>query len=184
MEPAAKLMQRWFGIEYRLIESIAGLRATDRFLEILSDISGKPVPEKYQRQRRMLIDGMRDAHFFIGGKKVCLALESDHSVQMSRMLDEMGASVELAVIPTLSEAADMICAREVEIGDLFSIDGAFDVLVSNSHAEDTAQRLKVPLYQAGFPVYKVLGYTSKVTIGYRGTMAMIHEIANLLVQKH
>jgi nitrogenase molybdenum-cofactor synthesis protein NifE len=183
MEHAAKLMQRRFGIEYRMFESIAGLRDTDRFLETLSEFSGKPVPGKYQRQRRALVDGMRDAHFFTGGKKVCIALEPDHAVQVSRLLDEAGASVELAVIPTLSEAADLICARDVEIGDLFSLESGFDLLIANSHAEDTAQRLKVPLYQAGFPVYKVLGYTSKVTVGYRGALGIINEMGNLMMNR-
>jgi nitrogenase molybdenum-iron protein alpha/beta subunit len=166
-----------------MFESIAGLRDTDRFLETLSEFSGKPVPGKYQRQRRALVDGMRDAHFFTGGKKVCIALEPDHAVQVSRLLDEAGASVELAVIPTLSEAADLICARDVEIGDLFSLESGFDLLIANSHAEDTAQRLKVPLYQAGFPVYKVLGYTSKVTVGYRGALGIINEMGNLMMNR-
>ena len=33
----------------------------------------------------------------------------------------------------------------------------------------------------GFPVYKVLGNNSRVTIGYRGTLSMINEAANLLM---
>ena len=127
---------------------------------------------------------MRDAHFYFGGKKVCIALEPDLAVQTSRWLDEMGASVELAVIPTLSDAADRIRARKVQIGDLFSITGEFDVLIANSHAESAAKRLGVPLYEMGFPVYKTFGYTSKVTIGYRGALAMINEMANLLMQRH
>ncbi len=184
MEPAAKLMQRRFGIEYELFESIAGLRDTDRFLDALSRISGRPVPEKLQRQRLVLIDGMRDAHFFFGGKSICLALEPDHAVQTSRWLEEMGASVGLAVVPTLSEAVDAIRARNVEIGGLSSIKGKFDLLISNSHAADTAKRLTVPLYQTGFPVYKILGHTAKVTVGYRGTLAMVNEAGNLMMKGH
>jgi nitrogenase molybdenum-iron protein alpha/beta subunit len=95
----------------------------------------------------------------------------------------MKATVELAMIPTLSDAAERICAQEVRIGDLFSITGEFDALISNSHAESAAKRLGAPLYEMGFPVYKALGYTSKVTIGYRGTLAMINELANLMMKK-
>jgi nitrogenase molybdenum-iron protein alpha/beta subunit len=36
----------------------------------------------------------------------------------------------------------------------------------------------------GFPVYKTLGYTSKITIGYRGTLTMINETGTLLMMKH
>ena len=38
--------------------------------------------------------------------------------------------------------------------------------------------LDTPLYQLGFPVYKILGKTAQVTIGYRGSLALINEIAN------
>ena len=62
--------------------------------------------------------------------------------------------------------------------------GNFDLLISNSHAEDTAKRLGAPLYQMGFPVYKVLGNSHKVTIGYRGTLGLINDIANLFLEVH
>jgi nitrogenase molybdenum-cofactor synthesis protein NifE len=184
MEPAAKIMKNACGIEYRVIEGLCGLQDTDRLMEILSEISGRPMHQRYERQKKVLIDGMRDAHFFYGGKRACLALEPDLALQMSRWLDEMGARVELAMIPTLAASADLIRAKNVELGDLFSIRGSFDLLISNSHGSDTAQRLKAPLYQTGFPVYKVLGAASRVTIGYQGTLAMINEVGNLLMRNH
>ncbi len=184
MEPAAKLLRQRTGVEYQVVESCSGLAATDRLLQTLSGISHGPIPHKYERQRRVLVDGMRDAHAIFGGKSACIALESDLAVQASCWLNELGARVELAVIPGLTEAAGRIQAREVTIGDLFSIQGEFDVLIAGSHGESTAKRLGVPLYEMGFPVYKSFGYPSKVTIGYRGTLAMIHEVANLLMTRH
>ncbi|OGW52451.1 MAG: hypothetical protein A2Z46_03645 [Nitrospirae bacterium RBG_19FT_COMBO_55_12] len=184
MEPAAKLLQQKFGIAYRMFEGMSGLRDTDAFMETLSQFSGMAMPETYARQRRVLVDGMRDAHFYFGGRNICMALEPDLAVQISKSLEEMGASVELAVISTLSDAADRIRAREVVIGDLFSLQGRFDLIISNSHAEETAKKLGVPLYQIGFPVYKVLGYTSKVGIGYRGTLNLVNEVGNLLMEHH
>jgi nitrogenase molybdenum-cofactor synthesis protein NifE len=184
MEPAAKLLNRKFGIEYRVFDSIAGLVDSDGLMQTLAKVSGNPLPARYERQRRVLVDAMRDAHFFFGGKKVCLALEPDCAVQTSKWLDEMGATVELAVIPTLSAAADHIRARDVKIGDLFSIAGDFDLLISNSHGSSAAKRLGVPLYEMGFPVYKTLGYPSKVTIGYRGTTTLINEVGSILMGRH
>jgi nitrogenase molybdenum-cofactor synthesis protein NifE len=184
LEPAAKSLRDKTGVAYRVFDGLAGLADTDALMETLSELSGNPVPALFGRHRRMLIDAMRDAHFFYGGRNACIALEPDHAVQMSRWLAEMGATVERAVIPALSDAAGLIRARDVEIGDLFSIKGKFDLLISNSHAEDTAKRLGAPLYQAGFPVYKILGYPQKVMIGYRGTLAMINEVGNLLMKGH
>jgi len=184
MDTAAKLLQQKFGIGYQVLDSVAGLKDSDALLQTLEMISKKPVPPKYVRQRKVLVDAMRDAHVYFGSKKICIGLEPDLAVQTSKLLDEMGALVELAIIPTLSDAANRIRAQEVRIDDLHSITGEFDLLISNSHAESTARRLGIPLYEMGFPVYKTFGYTSKVTIGYRGTQTMIGETANLLMKKH
>ncbi|HDH00971.1 MAG TPA: nitrogenase iron-molybdenum cofactor biosynthesis protein NifN, partial [Nitrospirae bacterium] len=151
------------------------------FMQMLSALSNRSVPSEFERQRRILVDGMRDAHFYYGNKRVCIAVEPDLSVQISKVLDEMGADVKLAVVPSYSDAVEKIQAKNIIVGDLFSIRGSFDLLISNSHAENTAKKLGAPLYQAGFPVYKILGYNSKITIGYRGTLTMINEIANLIV---
>ena len=77
-----------------------------------------------------------------GRKRICLALESDLAAQTSAWLREMGAHVELAVIPALSDSAGRIQAGEVVIGDLFSIQGDFDLLIAGSHGESTAKRLE------------------------------------------
>jgi len=184
LEPAARMLEKRTGTAYQVFDSATGLGDTDEFLQALSRISGNSIPRHYDRQRRVLVDAMRDAHFFFGGKKVCVALEPDHALQTAKWISAMGAFVELAVIPTLSSAAEHISAREVRIGDLYSIQGPFDVLISNSHAESAAKRLGVPLYEMGFPVYKSIGYTAKITSGYRGTQAMMNEMANLLMKKH
>jgi nitrogenase molybdenum-cofactor synthesis protein NifE len=168
MKSAAEILKEKFGVEYKAFESIAGLRNADMLMETLSMLSGNEIPKKYERQRRILIDGMRDAHFYITGKKVCLALDHDLAAQTAAWLNEMGAEV----VEANSE------------GGLFSITGEFDLLISNSHAEDTAKRLGAPLYQMGFPVYKILGNTHKITIGYKGTLGLINAIANLMMGAH
>lgn len=169
METAAMILKERFGIEYKVFESISGLKDVDMFMEVLPMLSGKQMLAKYERQRRILIDGMRDAHFYYGNKKICIALEPDLSIQTARWLGEMGAEIEMV---------------DVNSGDLFSVKGNFDLLISNSHAEDTAKRLGVPLYQMGFPVYKVLGNNHRVTIGYSGTLGLINGIANLMMRAH
>ncbi|MBI5097857.1 MAG: nitrogenase iron-molybdenum cofactor biosynthesis protein NifE [Nitrospirae bacterium] len=183
MEQGARRLNERCGIEYTVFESLSGLRDGEIFMQILTFLSGNPVPAKYERQRRILIDGMRDAHSYFGNKKICIALEPDMAIQTSRWISEMGAEITLAVIPQNTESAREILAKEVVVSDLFSITGELDLLISNSHAEDTAKRLDVPLYQIGFPVYKIIGNNSKTTIGYRGTLAMINEAANILLRK-
>jgi nitrogenase molybdenum-cofactor synthesis protein NifE len=182
--PAADLLHRHFGVGYQVFDGVTGMAGTDALLAELSRISGRPMPGRLHRQRLVLADGMRDAHEYFGGKKICLALEPDLAVQTSRWLTEMGATVDLAIVPTLSPAADRITARDVRIGGLSLIQGKFDAVIANSHAERTAGRIDAPLYEIGFPVYKSLGYTSKVTMGYRGTLTIINEVGSVLMKGH
>jgi nitrogenase molybdenum-iron protein alpha/beta subunit len=180
MGEPADMLKANFGIDHRVFESISGLKDTEEFMNFLSDISGNSIPQKYVRHRQVLLDGMRDAHFYISGKKVCIALEPDLTVQISRCLHEAGADIELAVMPNIpAQTVGKIRARHLVAGDMYSIDGYFDLMVAGSHGENTAKRLGIPLYQIGFPTYKVLGCTSRVTIGYIGSLALINDIANL-----
>ncbi|MFA5354290.1 MAG: nitrogenase iron-molybdenum cofactor biosynthesis protein NifE [Thermodesulfovibrionales bacterium] len=182
MEGAALLLKEKLGIEYRVFDSIAGLSGTDEFMETLAALSGKAIPSRFQRQRRVLMDGMRDAHFFYGGKRVVLALEPDLAIQTSQMLHEMGATVERAVIPAHSPAAGRIKADEIIVGDLTSLRRS-DLIISGSHAENRAQELKTPLWQMGFPVYTTLSSNARVTIGYRGSLGLINSIADLFLRE-
>ncbi|MCL5422830.1 MAG: nitrogenase iron-molybdenum cofactor biosynthesis protein NifN, partial [Nitrospirae bacterium] len=181
MEGPAGILKERFAIEYKVFESISGLEDTDALMATLSCLSGNRMPSKYERQRRVLADGMRDAHFFFGNRHAGIALEPDLALQTSRWLDEMGADVKTVVTPQSSKAAEKITAERVVVGDLSSLEGGIDILISNSHAEDTAKDLGIPLYQMGFPVYKILGNNSKVSVGYRGSLTMINEVANLLM---
>ncbi len=181
--PSIKLKEQ-FGMEYRVFRGLIGMRDTDSFMEALSMLSGRPMPGKYQRKRSILIDGMRDAHFYLGGKRACLALEPDLSIALSRMLDEAGVVVKQAVIPYSVPSAVHLIADEVIVGDLQSVGDGIDILISNSHAQETAKRLKIPLYHAGFPVYKLLGIAARVTIGYSGTLGIVNELGNLMIAAH
>jgi nitrogenase molybdenum-iron protein alpha/beta subunit len=185
--PARKLKER-SDIEYKVFESITGLSDTDTLMETLVLLSGNGVPSKYVRQRHILMDGMRDAHFYFGNKKVVSALGPDLSVQTSRWLSEMGAEVVLSVIPHAAASEKSIETREVIIGDLWAINrgwpGESDLLISNSHAEDLARQRGIPLYQMGFPLHKIIGGSARTTIGYRGSLMLINDMANMLAGAH
>ncbi|MHB8883045.1 MAG: nitrogenase iron-molybdenum cofactor biosynthesis protein NifE [Thermodesulfovibrionales bacterium] len=183
MEKPAQVLRDRFGIEYRVIESLSGLQQVDRFMELLSLLSCCRAAPKYERQRRILVDGMRDAHFYTAGRKAAMALEPDHALQSAAVLGEIGMDISLVVTPAGSAATARIAAECVRTGDLFSLHGEFDIILSNSHAGDRAAELQAPHLQTGFPVFKRLGNTAKMTIGYRGTLELINDIANILAQE-
>ena len=48
-----------------------GLKQTDMFLNCLSEITGKPVPECLREDRGRLLDAMVDSHKYNGGRPCC-----------------------------------------------------------------------------------------------------------------
>ncbi|MGY4182784.1 nitrogenase molybdenum-iron protein NifN [Bradyrhizobium sp. USDA 4518] len=186
MRRAADVLQAKAGVPFRLFERLCGLDANDEFVTFLSEISGRPVPVKYRRQRGQLTDAMLDAHFHIGGRRVAIAAEPDLLFDLSSMLHDMGAQVTAAVTTTQSVVIERVKAEEVLIGDLEDLEELAgtkqcDLLVTHSHGRQAAARLKIPFYRAGFPMFDRLGAGHQLSVGYRGTRDMIFDIANLVI---
>ena len=61
----------------RCSSGCAALAPNDDFIAFLTEISGRPAPAKYRRQRGQLVDAMLDGHFHIGGRKLAIGAEPD-----------------------------------------------------------------------------------------------------------
>lgn len=186
MRGAAEILKQRFGTEYDVFRELSALESVDEFLMGLSILSRKPVPEKYRRQRRQLQDAMLDTHFFFGRKKVALALEPDLLWSTARFLTSMGSTVQCAVTTTKSPLLAELPIDEVTIGDLEDFErlavGA-DLLITNSNGKAIANRLHIPLYRQGLPIFDRLGIGQFTKVGYRGTMNLLFDIGNIFLEQ-
>lgn len=184
---AADLLKDRTGVpDYRL-DCLMGLDAVDSFVAALAQISGKPVPEKIERQRAQLQDAMVDSHFMLGFARVAIAADPDLLYGLSRLVTEMGCEVVAAVAPARANILQDVDAVQVGIGDLEDMEIAAmrngaQLVISNSHAVETARRLGVPLLRSGFPQYDLIGGYQRLWVGYRGTRQALFDLANLLVE--
>jgi len=186
MKRAAEAMQQKTGVPFRLFERLCGLIPNDEFIAFLSEISGRPVPAKYRRQRGQLADAMLDTHFHIGGRKLAIGAEPDLLFDLSSMLHEIGAEVAVAVTTTVSPVLERVRTQEVLIGDLEDLEELAkardcDLLITHSHGRQAASRLRIPFYRAGFPMFDRLGAGHQLSVGYRGTRDLIFDLANLVI---
>ncbi len=165
-----------------MFDSLTGMAACDRFFRALSGICGRPAPARFARERRALVDGMRDAASAFGGKRVVLAGETDAVVGLSALVREMGGDVPLAVVPTHAPACADIASARVIVGDFGSVKGDFDLLIAGSHGAMAAEAAGAGHLVWGFPVFERLGYNSSVSVLYRGTLNMVNLIGNALME--
>ncbi|HEX8979997.1 MAG TPA: nitrogenase iron-molybdenum cofactor biosynthesis protein NifN [Parasulfuritortus sp.] len=183
---AADLLKQRSGVPDWRFESLMGLEQVDAFVAALAEISGQPVPEKIERQRDQLQDAMVDTHFMLGFAKIAIAGDPDLLYGLARLVADMGCEVTAAVAPSRSPVLEAVPAAEVKLGDLEDLEKTIkqngaDLIVCNSHAADTARRLGLPLYRAGFPQYDLIGGYQKLWVGYRGTRQTLFDLANLMV---
>jgi nitrogenase molybdenum-iron protein NifN len=184
MRPAAEALARKNDVLYTVLDRLTGLEANDRLLALLSELSGKPVPNKYRRQRSQLVDAMLDGHFFFGGKKIALGAEPDLLWSIGSWLTEMGAEISAAVTTTASPLLERLPTAEVLIGDLEDLETratGCDLLITHSHGRQMAERLGLPFLRMGLPTFDRLGAAHRLAVGYRGTRDLIFEIGNLFM---
>jgi nitrogenase molybdenum-cofactor synthesis protein NifE len=183
---AALELRKRFGIPAHGFTSLTGLAEVDRLVATLSAISGRPVPEAQRRWRSRLADAMVDSHYQFGAKRVALALEADHLKGLAGFLGSMGCELVAALSATRVRGLDAIPCENVFVGDLEDLEAAgkgADLLVANSNGRQAAAKLGIKAHlRTGYPVFDRLGAHQKVWVGYRGTLNLVFEVANLFQQ--
>jgi nitrogenase molybdenum-iron cofactor biosynthesis protein NifN len=185
MRAAAKVLEDRFSIPFELFPSLTGLDVVDDFIQGLADLSGVPVPQKYRHQRQQLQDAMLDTHFYFGRKRVSLAMEPDLLWSTAQFLQSMGCEIHTAITTTKSPLLEQVPVDTVTIGDLEDFEQkavGSDLLITNSNGAKISQKLHIPLYRMGFPIFDRLGNGSRCTIGYWGTMQLLFDIGNLFLE--
>ncbi|MDK9725241.1 MAG: nitrogenase iron-molybdenum cofactor biosynthesis protein NifN [Sterolibacteriaceae bacterium MAG5] len=186
---AADRLKARTGVPDYRFDHLMGLAACDAFTQTLAEISGQPVPDRVERHRAQLQDAMVDTHFMTGFTRFALALDPDLLLAFSQFLAGVGGEVAAAVSPVRADVlSDMPCAV-VQVGDLEDLELAAResgarIVISNSHAVQTAGRLGLPILRAGFPQYDFVGGYARAWVGYRGARQALFDIANLFLGQH
>lgn len=185
---AADLLAERTGVPVYRFPHLLGLAMMDQLLMALARISGEPVPTRQERERARLQDTLVDTHFMLGQARFALALDADHLLAFSDLLTAAGAEVVAAVAPARGPALDLLPGT-VKLGDLEDLEqmaqaAHAELLISNSHAVASAERLNLPLLRAGFPQYDLLGGYQRTWIGYAGARQALFDLANLRLSQH
>jgi len=184
MRKAAAALEAKADVPFTLLQRLTGLAPSDELMATLARISGRPVPPKYRRQRSQLVDAMLDGHFYFGGKRIAIGAEPDMLLNIGGWLADMGCTIAAAVTTTHSPALAQAPSDDVLIGDLEDLEQRAedcDLLVTHSHGRQAAERLGVPLFRVGLPMFDRLGAAHQVAVGYHGTRDLIFAIGNLFI---
>ena len=106
MRAPAEALHGRAGVPYTLLPTLTGLEATDRFLALLSRLSGQPVPARLRRRRSQLLDAMLDGHFHFGGRAVAAGnarLSAEGEVDgLQKQLDQLPTDIRKKIVEMLN----------------------------------------------------------------------------------
>lgn len=176
-----------------------GIRATDAFFELLTEITGQAVPEFYAAARGRLIDSMVDGHKYVFGKKAVVYGEEDLVVGMTALLAEIGVKPVLCasggksgrMAEGIAAAIDGLdCSmplvkEDVDFYDIETLAGDLevDLVVGHSKGHAFARQEKLPLIRVGFPIHDRIGGQRILHLGYHGAQALFDVITNAMIEK-
>lgn len=188
-----------FGVVHHQLPLPVGVRLTDAFVEVLTELSqGRSTPAWLDAERGRLVDALVDGHKYVAGKPVAVFGDEDLVLALTAFCTEIGLRVVLAAtggrsgalrehltatIPRLSP--DIVVLEDAGFDD---IDAAAEqtgvqLLVGHSKGYPTARRLGVPLIRAGLPIHDRLGGQRLLHLGYRGAQRLFDQIVNTVIEQ-
>lgn len=195
---AGTLLRDRHGVSGQRIGWPLGVRESDRWFELLSELSGRPVPQEIRQTRARLLDALVDGHKAVSGLRAAVFGEEDFVVALAVFLAEIGAQVTAAASggstgrlrSALESAVEPEARSELQVlddSDFFDLetslaDRRVDLLIGSSKGHKLAQTRGVPLVRVDFPVHDRFGGARIRLLGYDGALALFDQIVNAVLE--
>jgi nitrogenase molybdenum-iron protein NifN len=196
LETAGVSLQTRFNVRRHLLGLPIGIRESDAFFHLLSELSGKAVPVKYHRERGRLVDSLIDGHKYVFEKRAVVYGEEDLVIGLASLLCEIGVRPVLCATggrnknfePALRQAVPSLPAESrvkggFDFAEIAETAPALkpDFFIGSSKGYRAARALKVPLVRVGFPIHDRIGGQRVLHLGYRGAQELYDHIVNALL---
>jgi nitrogenase molybdenum-iron protein NifN len=196
---AAGYLDVMFGVPAYHLPLPIGIKGSDKFFSLLETLTEEKRAEKYEDERRRLVDAYADGHKYVFDKRVIIYGEEDLVIGMTAFLREIGMVPVLCasggksgllkkrieeLVPDMDELG--IKVREgvdfVDIEDEAKILQP-DFLIGNSKGYTMSRKNSIPLLRLGFPIHDRFGGQRMHHLGYRGTQELFDRIVNTVIEQ-
>jgi nitrogenase molybdenum-iron protein beta chain len=177
-----------------------GIRNTDRFLQTLKQITGKPIPASLVKERGIAIDALTDlTHMFFAEKKVAIYGSPDMVIGLAQFCIDLEMKPMLLLLgddnvgyesdPRLLDLKEKVDwdMKIITNADLWELEGRLqnnemelDLILGHSKGRFSSIDHKIPMVRVGFPTYDRAGMFRHPIVGYAGAIWLAEEMANAL----
>ncbi len=194
----AKALDTKCRVPFETLELPIGLRATDKFVDLLRKKGGAHVPESITTERGQLIDVMTDMHQYFYRKKAALMGDPDQLISMAGFLSDLDMKITCVVTGTpagpkfesrIKElTGDDTIVKSGSTADLFYFHQLIkndkpDIIFGNTYVKYIARDEDIPLIRTGFPIYDRVGHQYFPLVGYKGGIRLLEKILNELLDR-
>jgi len=191
-----------YGVPLVRISPPVGLRDTDAFIRLLSEISGVPVPEKLKKERSRYLDAMIDSHKYNAEGRAVVFGEPDFVYSMVRLCCENSlmpvVSATGTVSPGLKELLDdeirkaalaifneeytILDKADFEVIEELALKMKANLLIGSSDARRIEEKHGIPLVRCAFPIHDRVGGQRISMLGYSGSLNILDSLTNTLLE--
>lgn len=190
---AAEFLESEFGVKAYRCAVPTGIENTDRFMKILSEISGKKIPSAELEERGRLIDLYIDGHKYFPGVKAAVFGDEDFVISMIQFLEETGINTIICasggesgnlkrIINSINPEIEVLQSADHDQLDARCKEILPDIMIGSAKGYPTARELGIPLLREAFPVHDRLGAQRTRRLGYSGTAELLIRIANAIME--
>lgn len=193
-------LQSDFGVPLYKLPVPMGVEATDMFIGLLAEITGRKVPAVLELEKGRLLDCMVDSHKYNAQGRGAVFADPELVFAVVRTCAENG--LYPAVVATgsgntrLEDLLGLIlaeCPEEVRYlneADFMQVRAAcretgVNIAIGHSDGKFLTEREGIPLVRMGFPIHDRVGGQRLLSVGYTGTTMFLDRITNTLLEnKH
>jgi nitrogenase molybdenum-iron protein beta chain len=178
------------GQEVVVLNCPVGVAGTDRFIQALSDLTGKPVPAQLLKERGRLVDAMADSQAHLHGKRFALYGDPDQLLGLTEFILELGAEPAHVLSTNGTETwatkvQKLFDASPFGAGckaypkrDLWHMRSLLNVepvdfLIGNTYGKYLERDTHTPLIRLVFPIFDRHHYHRFATWGYEGSLRQL-----------
>jgi nitrogenase molybdenum-iron protein beta chain len=197
-ETGARELKKQCRIPCEMLDLPIGIRATDRFLLRVSELTGHQVPEVLSLERGRAVDILTDMEQYLTGKKVALFGDPDQLVSITEFLTDIGMKPVHVISGTSGKVfperiREILGSDEVNVhngprADMFLLhqlikNEPVDLLIGNTYGKYIARDEDIPFVRMGFPILDRIGHSYMPCVGYMGAIRLMERILNVIMDR-
>jgi len=195
---AGEFLEDKFGVPLYRIPLPIGLANVDKFINVLSEITGDKPETKFIEARGRMLDAMVDSHKYNAQGRAAIFGQPELVYSIATLCLENGIVPALLATGAKTSKLEELLKKDfaLAVEDTVIIDDTdFDtirdhvnkldvnILIGHSDGKFITERDGIPLVRVGFPIHDRVGGQRKVSIGYDGSVNFLDEITNTLLEQ-